>query len=483
MRQWTIDKHGHSDLLLRIELRRKIQDQLEPIFVESVELPYSMMPEGDNDNGGEIEAITDLEESPDFEVKSATETHIAQDISKSSQHELENGESTKDNLMAELEALKTELAATQQQLSEARSQSETKAKQLQDAQDQIFRLQPHRKDITESEARDAYQSLCGNVQRWVENRLKDVLDDLEHGCLGSRPIPSEASRFVGLLREPSRRCLNVYQSDEYHTMAVIMNYLNLVLFSQSFYCPLDDTDGDGTLLWIDGLENTISRLPRGMRSSWFSALFFRLTIPDVAHSREWRSETLTALTHQSTFKSRRLRHLNRVADDLTALLSTVAPRIPFAELQKSVKRSIIEPAAELVHQLHLASSIFSLKWPVRTASARLEVYQCLNLASDGHVLDLSGTNQTSPERQNVNYLFDVAPGLFVERIQGGKKLGVKAIAKPTVLIYSDGEAHQKPTVTEWLWNNTSRSPGSSRSAARTPASTSKQAYTGHPSKL
>ncbi|KAF4984271.1 hypothetical protein FZEAL_483 [Fusarium zealandicum] len=403
-----------------------------------------------------------------LEERLAGETHLrrfTEDVLDSRQQEIESKETETNQLLAKVEILKKELADTQRQLADARSQTKNKTKQLQDARDQIFHLQPSRKDITEAEAKEAYKNLCGNVQRWVENRVADVIDDLESGRL--KAAPPAASRFVTLLREQSRRNLNADQSDEYHIMGVIMNYLYVALFSKSFYCPLTDTEEDGTLVWIDELENTLSRLPR-----------------DVAHCRQWRTETLTALVHQPIFKSRRARYLSRVTDDMTSLLSVVAPRTPSAELHSSIRRSIVEPAADLVHQLHLASSIFSLKWPARTAASRLEVYQCLNLASGGMVLDMAGTKENSPARRNVSYLFDVAPGLFVERIEGGKKLALKAIAKPTVLVNDrGGEVPQNPTVMRWLWDNASTSQGPGRGVSRTWGGRSKPTHVRYLSKL
>ena len=43
-------------------------------------------------------------------------------------------------------------------------------------------------------------------------------------------------------------------------------------------------------------------------------------------------------------------------------------------------------------------------------------------------------------------MFDVAPGLFVERVEGGKKMALKAICRPTVLVHSGHEEpKQSPT--------------------------------------
>lgn len=205
---------------------------------------------------------------------------------------------------------------------------------------------------------------------------------------------------------------------------------------------------------------------------------------DTAHCREWRSETLTALTHQPSFRTRRQRFLNFVVEDLTTLLSIIAPKSPPTELQGSVRRSIVEPAADLAHQLHLAPSVFSLKWPARTAATRLEVYQCLNFANGGATLDLSGTKAASQARRGVIYLFDIAPGLFVERVEGGRKLGLKAIVKPTVLVTnSGGDVLQGPTIMSFLWNNTPTSQGASRSSSRASSSRSEYRYSPHLFKL
>lgn len=211
-----------------------------------------------------------------------------------------------------------------------------------------------------------------------------------------------------------------------------------------------------------------------------------MTPLDVTQCREWRSETLSALTSQPVFKARRTRHLNLLTDDLLALLSIFTPKTPSAELRASIFQSIIEPAADLAHRLHLAPSIYSLKWPARTAPTRVEVYECLNLASGGLILDLAGTNKDSLSRRNVVYLFDVCPGLFVERVEMGQKLGLRAIVKPTVLVNkADGEVPRKPTLVKWLWDTALPLAGTGRAPARTSASVpkSKPAYPGHVSRL
>ncbi|KAH7316593.1 hypothetical protein B0I35DRAFT_409779 [Stachybotrys elegans] len=374
-------------------------------------------------------------EEPSLEAKLSDEIRLrrfTEHVLDSRQQELEKQENLNAQLSKKVEALEKELA-------EARNQAKNKNKQFQDAKDQIFTLQAPRKDITESEASEAYTSLLRNIQRWAENRMKPILDDFDAGRLRARPSPVQATRFVSLLREPAKRCVNISEADEYHVMAVIMNYVWVVFFSKSFYCPLDDSDSDATLMWIEEIESTMSRLPR-----------------DPGQCREWRSETLTALAAQQAFKARRARFLTAVAEDLASILSVTVPRSSFAELNSSIRRSIVDPAAELAHRLQLASSIYALKWPARNAWSRLEVYECVNLASNGVALDLSGTTSTSAARRKVSYLFDLAPGLFVERIEGGKKSSTKTVHKPRVLVYgAETDIIQCPTVIRWVWDNSS----------------------------
>jgi hypothetical protein len=166
--------------------------------------------------------------------------------------------------------------------------------------------------------------------------------------------------------------------------------------------------------------------------------------------------------------------LNVVAEDLASLLCVIAPKASQSDFQSSLRRSIVEPAADLAHRLHMAASVYSLKWPARGASSRLEVYECLDHVTGGQVLDLAGTTPTSTSRRHVSYLFDVAPGLFAERVDGGKKMNLKAICRPTVLVYgAEGEPRRSSTVMKWLWDGaaTAASPAGQQSPTRaaTPA--------------
>ncbi|OTA05700.1 hypothetical-protein [Trichoderma parareesei] len=365
--------------------------------------------------------------------------HFTEEVLDSRQEELEVQERENSVLSKKLESLQQELKEAQRQLALARSQSNKKDKAAEGPKEQNTRPSSRRKDITEAEAQEAYRALCDNVQRWVEQRIRPVLDDLASGHFRCQPSPPQSTRFVSLLREPATSCLNVWHSDEYHFMALIMQYLWLVFFSRSFYCPLDDGDGETTAAWIDDLESAIAKLPR-----------------DISHCREWRAETLTALTSQKSFKSRRAAYLNHITEDLASLLSVVVPYLTAAELQGSLRTNIIDPAIELAHRLQLSPDIYTLKWPARTARSKLDTYECINLASNGETIGSDKASKPSEALKNASYLFDIAPGLFVETVSGAKKSAVKVVCRPKVLVYGGEKGGDIPqqamTLARLLWD-------------------------------
>ncbi|KAL7930999.1 hypothetical protein V8C35DRAFT_122547 [Trichoderma chlorosporum] len=378
---------------------------------------------------------------------------FTEEVLDSRQEELEVQERENTALSSQLESLQQELKEAQTQLAQARSQSSKKDKAAEESKSQGPRASSLRKDITEAEAREAYGNLCENIQHWVEHRIRPALDDLASGHFRCQPSPAQSTRFVSLMRESATSCLNVWHSDEYHFRALIMQYLWLVFFAKSFYCPLDDGDGETTVAWIDELESAISKLPR-----------------DISHCREWRSETLTALTSQNSFKSRRAQYLNLITEDLASLLSVVVPYFTAAELQGSLRTNVIDPAVDLAHRLQLSPNIFTFRWPARTARTKLETYDCINLANDGALISSGEPGKPSEALKNASYLFDVAPGLFVETVGGAKKSAAKIVCRPTVLVYEgekDGDVPQRTmTLTRLIWDYANGSKARSHGPSR-----------------
>lgn len=134
------------------------------------------------------------------------------------------------------------------------------------------------------------------------------------------------------------------------------------------------------------------------------------------------------------FQLRRSHFVDFISGDLAFLLGPVLSRYTFPNLAKALREVIVEPATRLAHDLQTATTIFSLKWPARQAWTRLEVFDCTNLA-DGHKkVDFGNSVQESDIRQHTTYLFDLAPGLFVDRIEQGNKPRARAIVRPQVLV-------------------------------------------------
>lgn len=194
---------------------------------------------------------------------------------------------------------------------------------------------------------------------------------------------------------------------------------------------------------------------------------------DISHCREWRAETLTALTSQKSFRSRRAAYLNLITEDLASLLSVVVPYLTAAELQSALRTNIIDPAVDLAHRIQLSPNIYSLRWPARNARSKLDTYECINLASSGIMNNSEDASKSFEALKNASYLFDVAPGLFVETVGGAKKSAFKAVCRPIVLVYEgerDGDIPQKSmTLTRLLWDfangSKARSQGPSRNSS------------------
>ena len=75
------------------------------------------------------------------------------------------------------------------------------------------------------------------------------------------------------------------------------------------------------------------------------------------------------MTSQPEFKTRRLRHVGKLTEDLTQILSAVVPEANPQDLQDSIRTNIVEPAIYLAHDLQVATSVFSVTWPSVDASS------------------------------------------------------------------------------------------------------------------
>lgn len=135
-------------------------------------------------------------------------------------------------------------------------------KNLQDAHDFIFTLQPRRQVITPTEAADEFRTFCATVEEWVQTKLGDALD--ERRLRSPKDIvPEQAKRFMSLITPAGRESLKVPDTDEYHVLAAIMNFLCCEVFDKRFWCPI----GPGAMEFLESIERNMQNLePRRGKS-------------------------------------------------------------------------------------------------------------------------------------------------------------------------------------------------------------------------
>jgi hypothetical protein len=319
---------------------------------------------------------------------------------------------------------------------------------LQEAHDHIFRLQPRRRSITETEAQEDFQGLVASVQRWVENRLSAILDELDDGSLRhKRCDPQLATKFLQLTSSQAKKYTNASESDEFHVVAAIMQYLCYEFFDKKFYCPLPDhRDEAATIIQLmDRVEHGLMRLGR-----------------ETAICRGWRSDTLTALASEPEFTSRRLNYARYRTEDLAKMLSILVPDTGFQELYDSIWRSIITPAIDLAHNLHLATDIYTVEWSSlgmvankngNEARYDFNRYTCLNVLEAGKILKFT-SQHSSKDDLRIVYLFDVCPGLVFRKDTDEHSTTRRTLCKPKVLVAASKEKppvwRRGSTLLEWL---------------------------------
>lgn len=327
---------------------------------------------------------------------------------------------------------------------------------LQEAHDHIFRLQPRRRSITETEAQEDFQGLVASVQRWVENRLSAILDELDDGSLRrKRCDPNLATKFLQLTSGQARKYINASESDEFHVVAAIMQYLCAEFFDKKFYCPLHDhrVEANTIVQLIDRVEHGLTRLGR-----------------ETAICRSWRSDTLTALTSEPGFTARRSNYARHRTEDLARILSILVPDTGFQELCDSISRNIIIPAMDLAHDLHLATDIYTIEWPSLGAVANksgnetrydFNRYIYLNLLEAGKIL--KPPYQDSKDDLRIVYLFDVCPGLIFQKETDEHTTLRRNLCKPKVLVVASKEKppvwRRGSTLLEWLREQTGAEQG------------------------
>jgi len=128
-------------------------------------------------------------------------------------------------------------------------------KNLNDAQDFIFSLQPLRDKITESQATAEFSSLCKSVEEWVQTNLSDPLYE-KHLIKEKVTLGVPAKEFISILSRSSIEAFRCQDTDDYNVVSGIMKFLCRGIFEPDFYCPVDR----GAIEFLKSLEKSIANL-------------------------------------------------------------------------------------------------------------------------------------------------------------------------------------------------------------------------------
>jgi hypothetical protein len=342
-------------------------------------------------------------------------------------------------------------------------------KDLRDAHDFIFSLQPRREQITESEAAAEFKCLCMMVENWVETNMGDEIH--AKGIIKQRVIQAPTIRrflmLVSLSGEEASRCP---ETDVYNVITAIMKFLYFEIFAKDFYCPVEE----GGANFLNSIYTSMKNLePR--RGELFKTITFSLhyntliTRPsDLLTLRRWRSETLTALAGRPEFASQRKRQLSHLVTELTSILLVFLPRSDMHKLERSVESIIIEPALALAHKLQLSVDKFSLSWtsfagpgPEEQSidfvdSKNYTNFECVNIMQSGKVMK----PQAVAAAGTITYMLDLTPALIFEEVKESAFADPRVLNRGRILVAATKEDGQlvpprndseEPTIVAWLF--------------------------------
>jgi hypothetical protein len=132
-------------------------------------------------------------------------------------------------------------------------------KELTEAHDFIFSLQPRTNQVTETEVAADFQSLCQGVEEWVETKLGDHIHD---GSLTKGFDYSHAKRFLNYVSLPGQEAFAIPDTDEYNISGAIMRFLCTEILCKDFYVDIEK----GAMNYLNGLMTSMGNLEprRGM---------------------------------------------------------------------------------------------------------------------------------------------------------------------------------------------------------------------------
>ncbi|KAL8409416.1 hypothetical protein RB594_007736 [Gaeumannomyces avenae] len=442
--------------------------------------------------GGELEEARQKLKAKDDELEEARkelgakggELEEARQGLKAKDDELEEARKelkTKDN---DLEESRKELKTKDDDLEESRKELKTKdddlkeaRKELEATRDHVFRLQPRRADLTEDEAIASFTGLRQAVVYLVRNRLKPALEALNSGrLLSCRPVPDQAEAFKDLIKDAAKNSLRVAGADEYHVIAVVMEFLHKEIFAKPFSFVSKKE--------MDVLEDAFRLLVELRKNN--------------SYCEDWKKEAFAAFA-SNPGRENTQEHIKKVAKKLCFILSAVfdlpnstqpTKKTTRAEARKSLLDSvhddIVAPAVKLASTLGLATSVYTVQWPTGNPTQELGPHHCFSLATD---TTPSADNEAAPTNTAAGgalhripslpvpceqgYLFEVAPALIVRSVYwpgGHRPAEARTLCAATVLVQGDGKVDwgRYGTIMDWL--DTARSSHSIRGRTHVAAS-------------
>lgn len=162
-----------------------------------------------------------------------------------------------------LEATKSKFEESQSRCKELQIQIEALREELKETREQVFRLQPLRENITQSDALREYIALCHSVKSWIGLRLDSALNT---GSINVAKMHTASARNLIYLLTKSGLDGTLYpDTDEHNIIAIVMEFLRTKIFETELYGAPECQD----LEFIYQIQNNMKNfVPRRGRSTF-----------------------------------------------------------------------------------------------------------------------------------------------------------------------------------------------------------------------
>ncbi|KAL4872868.1 hypothetical protein BDV12DRAFT_127041 [Aspergillus spectabilis] len=289
---------------------------------------------------------------------------------------------------------------------------------LHEAQDFLFSLQPRLQTLTEAEAVEEYQGLCAAIEDWVDQKLADSLEEMTvAGEFRMKDIQNLMELIPGL----GKAAFNHRGTDVDNIQAAILRFLTDAIFSQDFYCPLARHERE----FVTAVERSMRTLqPRR----------------DIRTCRYWRIETYTAASERPNFAEYASERMWDLTCDMIKMLRALAPNTDPNSLAKSFLETITKPACALARKMHLSLDEFTLEWSPHHDKPQIDpafIYQ--KAAGNYDFVDVSSrkrvyVGEVDPEVYRVRWMFDLAPKLVFRKLKVDSWGEGKVLVRPKVVV-------------------------------------------------